>query len=379
MFEEFVGLVRNIYQTDRMVPLHEPRFIGHEKKYVLETINSSFVSSIGVYVDKFEREIAKFTGAKYAIATVNGTSALHIALLVAGVNPGDEVITQSLTFVATCNAIRYCNAYPAFIDVDRTHLNISPESLHSYLKKYVVIKNGKAWNKTTKRFIAACLPMHTFGHPAEIDTIISICKNYGISVVEDAAESIGSFRRNKHTGTFAELGILSFNGNKIITTGGGGMIVTNNSRLANKCKHLTTTAKLQHKWKLAHDMIGYNYRMPNLNAALGVAQLEKLPEFIEDKRKLAKEYENWFAFRDVEFVKEPEDTISNYWLNSIILKNRQERDAFLKYTHENNVQTRPVWEPMHTLPMYTKSHHGPLENTEWLSDRLVNIPSSVRV
>lgn len=379
MFDEFISLVRNIYQTDRYIPLHEPRFSGNEKKYLLDTIDTSFVSSIGAYVDRLEADIAKFTGAQYTIATVNGTTALQIALLVIGVNPGDEVITQSLTFVATCNAISYCNAHPVFVDVERNHLGLSPVALEIYLQDNVEEKNGKAWNRTTKRYISACVPMHTFGHPADMDAILSICNRYSIPVVEDAAEAIGSLRREKHTGTFAKVGILSFNGNKIITTGGGGMIITDDEVLAEKCKHLSTTAKLHHKWEISHDMIGYNYRMPNLNAALGVAQLEKLPEFVEDKRNLAKQYQEWCDACGIKIIIEPVDSRSNYWLNAIVLNDRSERDAFLEYTYNNEIMTRPAWNPMHNLPMYSECPHGPLDNTEWLSERIVNIPSSARI
>jgi perosamine synthetase len=377
MFDEFIKLVRQLYQTEEFIPLHAPRFYGNEKKYLLETIDSTFVSSVGQNVEEFEQKISDTTTAKYAIPTVNGTAALHVVLLVTGVSHGDEVITQALTFVATCNAIRYCGADPVFVDVDRKTFGMCPEALSNYLEEHAEIRNGNAWNKTTGRRISACVPMHTFGHPVDINKIIEICNQYGIPVLEDAAESLGSTLNGKHTGTFGVMGVLSFNGNKIITTGGGGMILTDNKSSARKAKHLTTTARLAHNWNYDHDEIGYNYRMPNLNAALGLAQLEQLSGFVDNKRALAEHYRDWCSENNVQFVAEPEGAYSNYWLNALILNDVEERDSFLEVTNKNGVMTRPVWKPMYKLKMYKDCHHGPLQNTEWVSERVVNIPSSV--
>jgi aminotransferase in exopolysaccharide biosynthesis len=377
MFEDFVSFVRNLYQTDGFVPLHAPVFLGNEKEYLLETIDSTFVSSVGEYVELFEQRIASTTNTGYAVATVNGTAALHAALLVVGVSNGDDVLTQALTFVATCNAIRYCGADPVFVDIDRNSLGMSPESLANYLDEHVEKRDGYAWNKSTGRRISACIPMHTFGHPTKIDLIIDICSQYHIPVIEDAAESLGSTWKTGHTGTFGRLGVLSFNGNKIVTTGGGGMILTNDESLANRARHLTTTARISHRWDYEHDRVGYNYRMPNLNAALGMAQLEQLREFVDNKREVARNYISWCRDKNLEILIEPEDARSNYWLNALILRDSDERDSFLQETNQNDVMTRPAWNPMHHLPMYEKCHAGPLDNTDWAIDRVVNIPSSV--
>ena len=377
MFEDFVSFVRNLYQTDGFVPLHAPVFLGNEKEYLLETIDSTFVSSVGEYVELFEQRIASTTNTGYAVATVNGTAALHAALLVVGVSNGDDVLTQALTFVATCNAIRYCGADPVFVDIDRNSLGMSPESLANYLDEHVEKRDGYAWNKSTGRRISACIPMHTFGHPTRIDLIIDICSQYHIPVIEDAAESLGSTWKTGHTGTFGRLGVLSFNGNKIVTTGGGGMILTNDESLANRARHLTTTARISHRWDYEHDRVGYNYRMPNLNAALGMAQLEQLREFVDNKREVARNYISWCRDKNLEILIEPEGARSNYWLNALILRDSDERDSFLQETNQNDVMTRPAWNPMHHLQMYESCHSGPLENTEWAIDRVVNIPSSV--
>lgn len=372
-----IDFIRSIYKTEVFIPLHEPRFKGNEKKYLNECIESTFVSSVGEFVDRFEYGIAKYTGAKYAVATGNGTSALHIALIISGVKSDDEVITQPLTFVATCNAIKYCGANPIFIDVDKDTLGMSPYALESFLKENTFIENNKCINKKTGRVIKACLPMHTYGHPCRISEIQKICKKWFIGLVEDSAESLGSLYNNQHTGTFGELGVLSFNGNKIITSGGGGCILTNNEELAKKAKHLTTTAKEPHKWEYSHDMIGYNYRMPNLNAALLVAQLEQLDVFIRNKRLLAESYENFFNKSKIKFVSEPENTKSNYWLNTIILDNNEKRNLFLRETNSSGVMTRPIWKLMNKLPMFNLAQCGKLTNSEWLEERVVNISSSV--
>ncbi len=374
---KIIHFIKSIYSKKKFIPLHEPRFTRHEKKYLNNCIDSTFVSSVGKYVDEFEKKIAKYTGAKYAIATTNGTSALHISLILAGVEKDDEVITQPLTFVATCNAINYCNARPVFVDVDKDTMGLSPYALQYFLEKNTVIKNKKCINKKTKKTIKACLPMHSYGHPCRIDEIKRILKKYNIFLIEDAAESLGSFYKGKHTGTFAKLGVISFNGNKIITAGGGGCIITNNKTLSKKAKHLTTTAKISHKWDFNHNMVGYNYRMPNLNAALLVAQLEKLDDFIINKRILANRYETFFKDTAYSFFKEPKNCRSNYWLNSIILKDRTQRDKFLRETNFNGVMTRPIWILMNKLPMYKNAQCDRLKNSKWLADRVVNIPSSV--
>ncbi len=371
-----VDFIRGVFNTDQFIPLHEPRFLGNEKKYLNECIDSTFVSSVGKFVDEFESKIADYTGAKYAIATSNGTSALHISLLISGVKSGDEVITQPLTFVATCNAISYCNASPIFIDVDKDTMGLSPVALQSFLKENATVTNQQCVNKTTGKIIRACVPMHTFGHPCRIDEIKDVCDKWSINLIEDAAESLGSFYKDKHTGTFGQLGVISFNGNKVITAGGGGCIITDSEILATKAKHITTTAKEPHKWEYSHDMIGYNYRMPNLNAALIVAQLEQLDRFLKSKRNLDKQYKEFFNNSDIEFVMELERSKSNYWLNAIILKNRKQRDLFLEETNSEGVMTRPIWTLMNKLRMFRNSQHGDLKNSEWLEQRVVNIPSS---
>ena len=377
MFKDVINFIKEIYKSKDFIPLHEPKFCGNENKYVKECIDSSFVSSIGKYVDVFEEKIAKYTGAKFAVATSNGTSALHVSLLLANVNQNDEVITQSLTFIATCNAISYCGGHPIFIDVDKDTMGLSPAALKVFLKDNTTIKNKQCINNISGRVIKACVPMHTFGHPCKIDEIKQICDEHYIFVVEDAAESVGSKYKDKHTGTFGQLGVMSFNGNKIITSGGGGCIVTNDKILAEKAKHLTTTAKVPHKWDFNHDMVGYNYRMPNINAALLVAQLENLNYFLTNKRKLAKTYEEFFKTQEHTFFKEPKLSKSNYWLNTLLLKDKKQRNKFLKETNSSNVMTRPIWIMMHNLPMFENAQCGDLTNSKWLNDRVVNIPSSV--
>ena len=379
MFNEFIDFVRKIYGTKKVIPLHEPKFIGNEKKYLNQCIDTTFVSSVGKFVDKFEKKIAKYTGAKYAIATTNGTSALHISLILAGVGQNDEVITQPLNFVASCNAISYCKAKPIFIDVDRFTMGLSPDALKSFLEKNTKIQNKKCINKKTKKIIKACVPMHSYGHPCRIDEIKKILKKYYIFLIEDAAESLGSFYKNKHTGTFGKLGILSFNGNKIITAGGGGCIITNNKIFAKKAKHITTTAKVSHKCDFNHDMIGYNYRMPNLNAALLLAQLENLSYFIKNKRNLANKYKLFFSKNKYNFFIEPKNSKSNYWLNTIFLKSKKERDKFLFITNKNNIMTRPVWKLMSELKMFKDCECIKLKNAKYLQDLAVNIPSSVKL
>ncbi len=343
-------------------------------------MKSNFVSSVGEYVGKFEKLCAEYTGSKYAVATVNGTAALHIALLLSKVDPGDEVITQSVTFIATANAITYTGASPVFIDVDLDTMGLSSAKLHEYLHHNTFIgKDGFTYNKITKRKIAACIPMHTFGFPCKIDEIREICRQFNIIVIEDAAESLGSFYQKKHTGLFGKLATLSFNGNKIITTGGGGMIITDDEVLAKKAKHLTTQAKIPHQWEYAHDETGYNYRLTNLNAALGCAQIENLEHFVNEKRILASKYKAFFLERDISFFNEPENSRSNFWLNAVVLKDREERDKFLKYTNENSIMTRPIWRLMNKLPMFAQCECADLTNSNWLESRIVNIPSSVPI
>ena len=378
--KKIVNFIQKLYNTKNFIPLHEPKFIGNEKKYLIECIDSTFVSSVGKYVDIFEDIFAKKIKSKYAIATVNGTSALHVALLLADVDKDDEVITQALTFVATANAISYIGAKPIFVDVDLDTMGLSHKSLKSFLEKNCKIINKQCINKKTNKIIKACLPMHTFGHPCKIDKIKSICDTWHINLVEDAAESLGTTYKNKHTGTFGKVGIFSFNGNKIITSGGGGVIVTDDKNLAKKAKHLTTTAKIQHKWEYEHDEVAFNYRMPNLNAALLVAQMENLELFLKDKRKLAQIYEDFFRdFKDIKFIKKPKNSNSNYWLQTIILKDKKQRDKFLNTTNNNGVMTRPVWKLMSELKIFKNAQSTSLENSKYLEQRVVNIPSSVRL
>ncbi|KIQ97489.1 LegC family aminotransferase [Lysobacter sp. A03] len=376
MNQEIVDLVRDIY-GDSFVPLHRPVFEGNERQYLVDCIDSNFVSSVGAKVTAFEQQVAAFTGSRYAVATVNGTAALHIALLLAGVEPGDEVISQALTFIATCNALTYAGARPVFVDVDLDTLGMSADALRRFLATHAEIRGGRAWNKTTGRRISACVPMHTFGLPCRINEIVAICDEYGIAVVEDAAESLGSYVGSRHTGTFGQLATLSFNGNKVITTGGGGMIITDDEVLAKRAKHLTTTAKVPHPYEFVHDEVGYNYRMPNLNAALGCAQMELLPQMLAIKAEVAARYREFFAGQGVRFIDAPEGTTSNFWLNAIVLDSEAERDAFLEYTNAQGVMTRPVWRLMSRLEMFKACQHDGLENSQWLEARVVNLPSSV--
>lgn len=379
-YQYIIDKVREVYQQQEgQIYLHQPLFIGNEKKYLEECIDSTFVSSVGKFVDLFEQKIAAYTGTKKAVVCVNGTNALHIALKLVGVEQHDEVISQPLTFIATANAISYCGARPVFIDVDRDTMGLSPESLEAFLSAETEMKADGCYNTSTGKRIKACVPMHTFGHPCRIDEIANICKKYKIELIEDAAESIGSYYKGQHTGTFGRIGILSFNGNKTITAGGGGMLLFNDEKLAQKAKHITTQAKIAHPWEFAHDEIGYNYRMPNINAALGVAQLENLDLFLEKKRTLATEYMNFFSKDAVTFFKEPVHCISSYWLNVILFESSSERDIFLTESNKQGVMTRPVWKLMNKLPMFENCQRGDLSNAEWLEERIVNIPSSVKL
>ena len=378
-FPEIIDFIKSIYPNENPVPLHVPRFTGNEKKYVLDAIDSTFVSSVGRYVDCFEEMICEITGGGFAVATVNGTCALHVALKLAGVQPCDEVITQPFSFVATANAISYCGAKPIFLDVSRKTLGLDPTALKEFLKSNIRMENRVCYNSVTGKRIAACLPMHTLGHPCQIDSIAEICEHYNIALIEDAAESLGSTFKGKHTGTFGLSGILSFNGNKTVTCGGGGAIVTNNEDLAKKAKHITTTAKVPHPYEYIHDEIGYNYRLPNLNAALACAQLEQLDYFIGKKRKLAKQYKDFFESLSIPFIHEPENARSNYWLNAIILPDCKTRDEFLKATNEAKVMTRPIWRLLNKLDMYKTCQTDALTNAQWLEERVVNIPSSTLI
>lgn len=379
MYNEFIQFVRSYYGTQEFIALHEPRFVGNDRKYVLDAIDSTFVSSVGKYVDRFEEMIRDYTGAKYAIASVNGTAALHMSLILAGVKSGEIVITQALSFIATCNAISYLHAEPAFVDVNEKTMGLDPDSLHHFLTEQCEVKSGNCYHKLSGKRIAAVVPMHTFGHPVQIDAIAEICLQFGIPLVEDAAESIGSKYKNQHTGTFGLLGAFSFNGNKTITCGGGGVITTNDETIGKLAKHLTTQAKVPHAWDFVHDHIGYNYRMPNLNAALACAQMEKLDSFIETKRNLSNQYSSFFADSDIQFVHEPTDSFSNYWLNCILLPNAEKRDQFLQETNSNKVMTRPAWRLMHKLEMFKDCIRTEMPNAEMLENRLVNIPSSVLI
>lgn len=377
MFDSLIRFVRDQYRTNDFIPLHAPVFHGRERELVLDTIDSTFVSSVGAYVDRFENDIATFTDSPRAVAVMNGTAALHIALKLADVQPGDLVVTQSLTFVATCNAIAYCGAEPLFIDVDRHTLGLSPTALEAWLSEHALIDDhGNCRTRIGDRRIRACLPMHTFGHPVEIDTLIDVCQCWHLILVEDAAESLGSYYKGRHTGNFGKIGVLSFNGNKIITTGGGGMLLSDEV-IGKRAKHLTTTAKIPHPYEFVHDELGYNYRLPNLNAALGCAQLEQLPAFLASKRMLAERYIDFFKHSDLQPIVEPDDCRSNYWLNGVICRDPKQRDALLKSTNDAGIMTRPIWTLMTRLPFYSHALRGPLDNAEWLEGRVVNLPSSV--
>jgi aminotransferase in exopolysaccharide biosynthesis len=379
MYSETIKFIKSLYPNQNPVPLHAPVFLGKEKEYLNECIDTTFVSYVGKFVTKFEEMTAQYTGAKYAVAVVNGTAALQIALQVAGIGDGDEVITQPLTFVATANAISHTGAKPVFVDVDMETMGLSPEKLSEFLKQNGEIKQDYCLNKVTGRKIKAIVPMHTFGFPCRIEEIVEIANNYNITVIEDAAESLGSFYKKKHTGTFGLAGILSYNGNKTVTTGGGGMIITDDEELAKKAKHLTTTGKIPHRWEYKHDVIAYNYRMTNLNAAIGVAQMEYFDRILNSKQETANLYKEHFCTSDIKFFTAPKDTVANYWLNVIQLKDITERDAFLEYANSNGVMTRPIWCLMNSLEMYRDCQKGNLDNSELFEKIVVNIPSGYRI
>lgn len=379
-YKKITDFIHDLYGVQDFVPLAVPVFIGNEKKYLNECIDTTFVSSVGKFVDRFEEDTAKYTRCKRAVVCVSGTNALHMSLMLVGVQRDDEVLTQALTFIATCNALSYIGAHPVFIDVDRDTMGLSPLSVREWLAKNSEQKNGECYNKNTGRRVKACVPMHTFGHPVHLDELVEVLKEYNIELVEDAAESIGSLYKGRHTGTFGKVGALSFNGNKTITTGGGGMMLFNDEELGAYAKHITTQAKIPHRWEFRHDHIGYNYRMPNINAALGCAQLEHIEEYVASKRETAKAYEEFFKdIPEIEFFVDTPETRSNYWLNVVILKDKEAQFNFLEYTNDNGIMTRPIWELMNRLPMFEKCENDGLKNTIWFADRVVNIPSSVRI
>lgn len=377
-YDQIITFVRELYrQPVGIIPLHAPVFCGREKEYLADCIDSTYVSSIGGYVTRFEKMMCDITGARHAVAVVNGTSALHLALRTAGVRAGDEVITQPLSFVATANGIAYCGARPLFLDIDRETLGLSPDAVASFLDANTEMRQGRCYNTITGNKISACVPMHTFGHPCRVDRIVETCRQYGITVIEDAAESLGSLYRGRHTGTFGRAGIFSLNGNKIVTSGGGGVIITDDENFAQTARFLSTTAKTDTVY-FEHSEIGYNYRLPNVNAALGCAQLEQLDAFLQAKRGLAQEYESFFKSMEIRFVAEPGKTRSNYWLNSIILPDRKQRDLFLEEATRRKIQARPAWKLLNTLPMYRDCTTDHLATAGRLAPRIVNLPSSVR-
>ncbi|HGY9589808.1 LegC family aminotransferase [Vibrio harveyi] len=371
-----VEFVRDTYKTDEFIPLHAPTFGGNEKAYVMETIESTFVSSVGKFVDDFERKIEAYTGTAKAVATVNGTAALHAALYMADVQRGDLVITQALTFVATCNALYHMGAEPVFVDVSPVSLGLCPKAVDAFLEESAEVTDVGCIHKKTGRRIKAVVPMHTFGHPVELDELVAVCLKWNITLVEDAAESLGSFYKGKHTGTIGDFGAVSFNGNKIITTGGGGMVLCKTQELGARTKHVTTTAKVPHPYEFFHDEPGFNYRMPNLNAALGCAQMEVIQQYLKQKRLLAEGYKNFFKGTDFNFVTEPEYAKSNYWLNAIVCPDKESREEVLACTNGSGVMTRPIWQLMHRLPMFENAIRGDLTYSEFIEAHLINLPST---
>ncbi len=379
-FGRIIEFIKDLYPGENPVPLHAPRFHGREKEYLADCIDSTFVSYVGAYVTRFEEAMREFTGAAHAVAMVNGTAALHLALVTCGVGHGDDVITAPLTFVGTCNGIAHSGAQPCFVDIDRDSLGLSPTALADFLRHNAILgQDGHSYNRLTGRRIAACLPVHIFGHLARMPEIMEICTQWNIQVIEDAAESLGSYLGGQHSGVFGRMAILSFNGNKVVTTGGGGMIITNDAELAARARHLSTTAKKAHAWEFNHDMVGYNYRMPNVNAAIGCAQMERLSAALENKRATAGRYHDLFDDLGIPALVEREGTRCNYWLNGFFAENRESRDAFLALAKEHNVQARPVWTLMTRLPMYSHCPAGPCPNSEWAEARIINVPSSVRL
>lgn len=381
MFEALEALIRDYYgKPEEYIPLHEPVFIGNEKKYLEDCVESTFVSSVGQYVDRFSDALKAYTGAKYAIPVVNGTAALHLSLVIAGVKENDEIITQPLTFIATANAISYLKANPVFLDVDMKSMGLCPEKLESFLKKETSVKNGKVINKNTGNVIKACVPMHSFGLCSDLSEIARICKKYNITLIEDAAESLGTFQSNQHSGTFGDMGTLSFNGNKIITAGGGGAIITNNSDIAEKALHLSTQAKIKHSYRFIHDEIGYNYRMPNINASLALAQLEKIDILLQSKRAIHEVYQSFFeAYPGYDIVDESFGTKSNYWLNVLLVKDTAAKITLIEKMNERGIMLRPAWDLIPTLRMYQKAYKYNIDNAVELEQRIVNLTSSAKV
>jgi perosamine synthetase len=377
-FDLITKYIKDLYGTRDFIPLHVPKFRGKEKEYLARCIDTTFVSSVGKFVDRFEEQMTQISKTKKAVAVVNGTAGIEVALRLVGVQAGDEVLTQALTFVATANAIIYNNAHPIFLDVDLDTMGLSPKAVLAFLEEYGELRDNGCYNKKTGRKISACLPMHTFGFPVHLDELISVCNTWQIPIVEDAAESLGSKYKGEPTGSFGKLGVFSFNGNKIVTSGGGGVIVSNSIPLAEKGKYLTTTAKQPHPYEYFHDELGYNYRMPNLNAALACAQLEQLDTFLTEKRAIANAYADFFITKGINFRTELPNTKANYWLMCVELENKKERKAFLEYTNSQNVMTRPIWQLMFRLPMYENFQRDNQKNAIFLEERIVNIPSSVR-
>ena len=377
-FIDSINFIKTKFSDQHFIPLHVPHFGGNEKKYLLDTIDSTFVSSVGAYVDQFEKIMTEITATQKAVAVVNGTAGIQIALRLVGVKTNDEVITQALTFVATANAIAYNNAHPIFLDVDLDTMGLSPKAVENFLNEFGELRDDGCYNKKTNRKIAACLPMHTFGFPVHLDELIRVCNQWNIPIVEDAAESLGSYYKEKPTGSLGKVGVFSFNGNKIVTCGGGGAVVTNDITMGEKGKYITSTAKIPHLYEYVHDELGFNYRMPNLNAALACAQLEQLNQFLENKRNLAHQYQTYFSENGIIFRTETPETRANYWLMCVELENKAERDLFLKTTNDSKVMTRPIWQLMFRLPMYADCQKDEQLNALFLEERIVNIPSSVR-
>lgn len=382
--QALIDALQNVLKKtdDDFISLHEPLFAGNEWEYVKECLDTGWVSSVGKFVDRFENELAEYTGVKRAIAVVNGTAALHICLKLIGIEAGDEVLIPTMTFVATANAVSYCGAIPHLVDSEEKTLGIDSKKLGNYLDSIAEIKSEGCWNRQTGRWIKAVIPVHAFGHPLDLDALDKVCQHFKLTLIEDAAESLGSFYKGRHTGNWGKVSAISFNGNKILTTGAGGAILTQDESVANLAKHITTTAKLPHKWAFNHDQVGYNYRMPNLNAALGCAQLEQLPEFLIKKRNLANKYAQ--AFQEIEglkFFTEPDFAQSNYWLNLLLLDEdyAEQRDLLLEITNHNGIMTRPVWTLMHLLPMFKDCPQMNLSKAESLERRIINIPSSAKL
>lgn len=376
----FVAVLKKVLKKGKSpIALHEPRFIGNEWAYVKDCLDSGYVSTVGQYVERFEKSLAEYTGAAFAVAVASGTAAMHICLKLVGIGSGDEVLVPALTFIATANTVCYCGATPHFVDCADVSLGVDPDKLGDYLREITVQKDGLCYNKRTMRPIKALVVMHTFGHPADLESLRAVCEQYGLALIEDAAESLGSYYHGQHTGNFGKLAAMSFNGNKIVTTGGGGAILTNDEMLAKAAKHISTTARLPHRWSFVHDQVGYNYRMPNINAALGCAQLEQMDRFVRDKRALAEKYRQAFkGLRGVTFFVEPTYARSNYWLNACILseENACQRDEILAQTNDAGFMTRPTWVLMHRLSIFQDCPHMDLSTAESLERRIINIPSS---